>query len=104
MAVRNAGFCARDTGFFAVFGVSLQMEGQNAGFCVRDTEFSAILGVSLQAAGQIAVRDGCGCWLEMAGKMLPGCRYSCRSGCLAVCLVGCLVGCLAGSQTSSPMM
>lgn len=60
VAVRNAGFCVRDTGFSAVFGVSLQMEGQNAVFCVRDTGFSAILGVSLQVAVQYAgfcVRD-----------------------------------------------
>lgn len=84
--------------------MSLQVAVRNAGFCARDTGFFAVFGVSLQAAEQIAVRDGCGCWLEMAGKMLPGCRYSCRSGCLAVCLVGCLVGCLAVSQTSSSMM
>ena len=50
--------------------------------------------------GDLRCGTGCGCSLEMAGKMLSGCRYGCRSGCLAVSLVGCL----AGSQTSSPMM
>ena len=54
--------------------------------------------------GDLRCGTGCRCWMEMAGKMLPGCRYGCRSGCLAVSLVGCLIGCLAGSQTSSPMM
>ena len=57
MEGQNAVFCVRDTGFSAVFGVSLQMEGQNAVFCVRDTGFSAILGVSLHGKVQIAGRD-----------------------------------------------
>ena len=45
------GFCARDTGFSVVLGVSLRVAVRIAGFCVCDTEFSAILGVSLQLAG-----------------------------------------------------
>jgi hypothetical protein len=51
-----AGFCARDTGFSAVFGVSLRVVVQNAGICARDTGFFVVLGVSLRVV-QIAVRD-----------------------------------------------
>ena len=31
---------------------------QNTRFCARDTGFSDVFGVTLQATGQIAVRDG----------------------------------------------
>ena len=51
VAVRIDGICARDTGFSAVLGVSLWVVVRIAGFCACDTGFSAVFGVSLQVAG-----------------------------------------------------
>lgn len=44
--------------------MSLRVLVRNTRFCACDTGFSAFLGVSLRVLVQIAVRDGCGCWLE----------------------------------------